>query len=419
MSTVPLRRNRDFLLLQGGQLLSSVGTESTTIAYPLLVLAVTHSPAQVGAVTFARIVPYPLFGALTGVAADRWNRKWLMIAADGVRVVAVGSLVAAILLHRLAFWQIAGVAFVEGTASVLFYAAQSGALRAVVPPRQLPAAVSTEVARQSVVEVAGLPLGGVLFGLGRALPFVFDAVSYAASSLSLLWMRTPFQEKREVDSSTIRSQLAEGFRFLWAQPFLRTCALLFGLANFIFPGVLIVIVVAGKRQGLSSGEIGGLTAVFGGCLLIGSLLSPLFRRAFSVRTILLLELWTWTGSGLFLIWPNVYVLTAGILPQALTIPTTDSVVIGYRTAMTPDRLIGRVNGAARNISLLVSPLGPLVAGFLLSTVSASWTVAVFTACGVVLASWGTLSPSIRKAPSLAELDELPAREASAAAARAG
>ena len=62
-------------------------------------------------------------------------------------------------------------------------------------------------------------------------------------------------------------------------------------------------------------------------------------------------------------------LTAGILPQALTIPSTNSVVVGYRIAITPDRLLGRVNGAVRNISLLVSPLGPLAAGFLLSSVS--------------------------------------------------
>jgi MFS family permease len=419
MSRIPLRRNRDFVLLQVGQLLSSAGTESTTIAYPLLVLAVTHSPAKVGVVTFARIVPYPFFGVLTGVAADRWNRRRLMIVADGIRVLAVGTLVAAILSHDVGLWQIAIVAFVEGTASVLFYTAQSGALRAVVPPPQLPDAVSTEVARQSVVDVAGPPLGGVLFGFGRAVPFLFDAVSYACSTLSLLAMRTPFQEEREPDRSTLRSQIAEGCRFLWAHPFLRTCALLFGLANFIFPGLLIVIVVVGKRQGLSSAEIGGLTAAFGVSLLIGSLLSPFLRRVLPVRRILLLELWTWTGSALFLVWPNVFVLMAGILPQALIIPTTDSVVVGYRTAMTPDRLIGRVNGAARNISLLAAPLGPLAAGLLLSAVSARWTVALFAACGVTLALWGTLSPSIRKAPSLSELDELPVGEVAAASAPHG
>src|SRR5438105_2027918 len=216
MARVPLRRNRDFVLLQAGQLLSSIGTESTTIAYPLLVLALTHSPAKVGLVTFARIVPYPFFGVLAGVAADRWNRRRLMISADAIRVLAVGTLVAAILIGHVELWQIALVAFVEGTASVLFFAAQSGALRAVVPPPQLPDAVSTEVARQSVVEVAGTPLGGVLFGFGRAAPFLFDAVSYACSTLSLLAMRTPFQEERAPDRTTIRAQIAEGFRFLWA-----------------------------------------------------------------------------------------------------------------------------------------------------------------------------------------------------------
>jgi MFS family permease len=398
------------MLLQAGHLLSQLGGQLTTLAFPLLVLAVTDSPAKVGLVTFVSFLPYPLFTVLAGVAADRWNRKWLMIGADMVGLVSVGALAAAIAFDRLAFWQIIVVAFVKSSAGTMLFAAQAGVLRAVVPARQLPDAVSAEVARVAAVRLAGPPLGGVLFALGRAVPFVVDAVSYACSTVALLLMRTPFQEVREVDTATLRAQIVEGFRFLWSHPFLRTCALLFGFGNFIFPGVLVVIVVVGKAQGLSSGEIGALTAVFGAALLVGSALSPLFRRVFAVRRILLLELWTWTGSALFVIWPNVYVLAASTIPQALTIPSTDSVVVGYRTAMTPDRLIGRVNGAAANISLAVSPLGPLAAGLLLSTVSARATVGVFAAAGLVLAVWGTLSPSIRKAPSLDELRELPQPE---------
>jgi hypothetical protein len=99
---------------------------------------------------------------------------------------------------------------------------------------------------------------------------------------------------------------------------------------------------------------------------------------------------------------------AGLLPQAFLQPTTNSVVIGYRFAMTPDRLIGRVNSVARNIALLAYPLGPLAAGFLLGAVSARATVAVFVVCTFGLAVSGTLSPSIRNSPSLSELDELPA-----------
>jgi len=86
---------------------------------------------------------------------------------------------------------------------------------------------------------------------------------------------------------------------------------------------------------------------------------------------------------------------------------TDSVVVGYRIAMTPDRLLGRVESVRRNISLLIAPLGPLAAGLLLSSVSARTTVGVFAAFGLALALWGTLNPSIRNAPSLDELDDLP------------
>ena len=141
MTAVPLRRNRDFLLLQAGQLLSDAGSQMTSIAYPLLVLAVTGSAAKAGMVAFARTLPWLLFPLPAGVAADRWDRRRLMIAADGVRVLAVGGLAAAILLHRTAFWAIPLVAFVEGAAAAVFTTAQFGALRAVVPTPQLPAAV--------------------------------------------------------------------------------------------------------------------------------------------------------------------------------------------------------------------------------------------------------------------------------------
>lgn len=405
MIAVPLRRNRDFMLLQAGQLLSNAGTQTSSIAYPLLVLGVTGSAAKTGVVSFARILPAALFALPAGLAADHWNRKWLMIATDGVRVLAIGSLGAAIALDSIVFWAIALAAFVEGTGGAFFAAAYPGALRAVVPSRQLPAAAGAQTGRQAAVQLAGPPLGGALFGLARAIPFLVDTVSYAFSTVSLLAMRTPFQEEREIDLSGLRSRLAEGFRFLWGQPFLRTCALLFGLSNFIGPGLLLAVVVIGTRQGLSGGAIGVLVAAFGACLLVGSFLSPLVRRLLPVRAVLVLELWTWVGCAVFLVWPSVYVLTAGLLPTALAIPSTDSVVHGYRIAMTPDRLLGRAESVRSTISLLIAPLGPLAAGLLLGVVSARATIAVFAAFGLVLAVWGTLSPSIRAAPELDQLED--------------
>ncbi|MGZ8783401.1 MAG: MFS transporter, partial [Gaiellaceae bacterium] len=244
--------------------------------------------------------------------------------------------------------------------------------------------------------------------LGRAVPFVVDAASYAPSFVSLALMRTPFQDERDVDPARLRTQIADGVRFLWSHPFIRTTALLFAIGNVTIPAMLLVIVVAGKGQGLSAAAVGALFAAFGAATLVGALASPLFRRALSMRTIVMLELWAALVAAAFLIWPNVYVLTAAMMVQGVCLPVTDSVVDGYRIAVTPDRLVGRVESARTTIALLLAPLGPLASGLLLSSVSARASVAVILAFSLLLALWGTLSPSIRAAPRLSELDLLDA-----------
>lgn len=389
------------MLLQLSQLVSSGGSQITAIAYPLLVLSLTGSSAKAGLVAFARLLPVALFALPAGLAADRWSRRRVMIAAHATRAVAVGALGVLIASGEIVFWVIPIVAFIEGAGGAFYGASQAGALRAVVPHQQLPAAVSVVTGREAAVVLAAPPLGGALYGLARALPFLVHAVSYAVSTALLLWIRTPFQEEREADAAPLRARLAQGFHFLWSHPFLRTMAFLFGLANFVAPGVLLAIVVIGKEDGLTGGQVGLLVSAWGGAVLLGSFLSPFVRRRLSTRHILLLELWTWTGCALFLIWPNVYVLTASIVPTGLAIPSTDSVVRSYELTMTPDRILGRVESARSTIALMIAPLGPLVAGVLLDVTSERAAIAVFAVFGLALALWGTFSPAIRSAPRLA------------------
>ena len=406
MTPVPLRKNRDFVLLQSGQVLSTIGSESTAIAYPLLVLAVTHSPAKAGIVGFARILPWALFGFAAGVAADRFPRKRLMIAGDVVRVFLMASIVVTIALGNISFAQIAIVAFVEGAMYVFFNIAEIGALRSVVPVQQLPTAAAAEQARYSTVALVAPTLGGTLFGIGRAFPFVAGVLSPAFSLGTLLAIRTPFQGEHEQDESRWRTQVADGFRFLWSRPFLRTCALMFTWSNLAFEGMFLVFIVVGKRQGLTSGQIGLLIAGFGLFSLLGSAASPWVQKRLSMRAIVIGSLWLQAGTIGFVIDPSIYVLLACVLPMAAFFPTVNAVVIGYRVAVTPDRLTGRVNSVARTIALCGAPLGPLAAGLMLGATSPRTTVAVFTGLLAVLAAFSSLSPSIRNAPSLDELATL-------------
>jgi MFS family permease len=404
-SAVPLRRNRDFVLLQAGQTLSTSGGQSAAIAYPLLVLALTHSPAKAGLVGFARVLPWPLFGFVAGVLADRSRRKRLMIVTDVVRLAAVTTLVVAMAFDALGFALILVVAFVEGAMFVLFNVAEFGALRSVVPQHQLPAAAAAEQARYSTVSLVAPPLGGALFGVARALPWIANAVSIVFSLGSLLAMRTPFQERRADDVvRSVRTELAEGLRWLWGHDFFRSCALLFTGVNIVYEGLFLILVVVGKQQGLSSGEIGALVAVFGVCSLVGSFFAPRLQRRLSMKTIVLTSFWVQLGIAAFVVKPNVYVLVAGTVPMALLLPTANSTVIGYRVAVVPDRLTSRVNGVARTIALSGLPLGPLVAGLLLDSFSARATVAAFCIALLVFALLASTNRAIRNAPSLSELE---------------
>jgi len=401
-SLPPLRRNRDFLLLQAGQLLSASGTQVASIAYPLLVLSLTGSATKAGIVGFARLFSNAVFALPAGLVADRWNRKRLMIAADLLRLVTMAALAGTIVSGDVAFWMIPLAGFLEGTGGSVFQAAQSGALRAVVPGEQLPAAINVMTGRQAAVNLAGPPVGGALFGIARSLPFLVDAVSYACSTVSLLFMRTPFQEEREPADGRLRDQLLEGFHFLWRHPFLRTTTLVFAPLGFVALGYTLAVVIVAEEQGLSGFAVGALVASFGAGILVGSAISPWIRRSLPTRAVLLLELWMWPVPLVFVVWPNVYVLAASLIPAALAIPSTDSVVFGYQLALTPDRLVGRVGSVFRTIVLVLGALGPLLAGFLLGWTSPRLTVACFVAVALLAAVIGTTSPALRSVRSIGE-----------------
>jgi MFS family permease len=341
-----------------------------------------------------------VFSLVGGVVADRFDRKRVMVAADAVRGVAAGLLAASLLAGHAAFAAIVAVALVEGTGAAFFGPAAAGALRSVVPARRLPDAASTTQARFAAVRLIGPPLGGALFGIGRAVPFVFDALTYAGSLVTVLLMRTPFQETRDAAPEKLRAQLRDGVRFLWRQRFLRAVALLLTVLNIIAPGVSLALVVVGRGQGLSGGEIGALIAAVSVAMLAGSLASPFLRRRLGARRVLLLEVWTWVGIGVFVLRPDVYVLAAAMIPCGFAIPNSDATIAAYVLTLAPDRIVGRVDSVLLTIGVAATPLGTLGAGLLLGAAGARTTIGVLAGIALVLAIATTLNPAIRSAPPL-------------------
>jgi MFS family permease len=193
---VPLWRNRNYLLLWGGQAVSTIGSQLSLFAFPLLMLALTHSPAQAGFLGAVRTLPFLVLGLPAGAIVDRVDRKRLMIACDACRVVALGSIPLTLALDRLSLVQIYVVAVVEGTLYVFFNLANTAALTRVAPKEQLRSVTVIDEVTLSSGTLLGPAAGGLIFSLGQAMPFLADAVSYAVSVVSLGFIAIPLHVQR-------------------------------------------------------------------------------------------------------------------------------------------------------------------------------------------------------------------------------
>ena len=117
--------NRDFLLLVSGQSVSSVGSQVSLLAFPLLMFTITHSAAQAGLMSALRSLPYAFFCLPAGALVDRWDRKRVMIFCDVGRALALGSIPLAFALGQLTLVQLYLVSLVEGTLFTFFSMAET------------------------------------------------------------------------------------------------------------------------------------------------------------------------------------------------------------------------------------------------------------------------------------------------------
>ena len=399
MASIPLHRNREFRLLWSGQAISALGSQITLVAFPLLVLAVTGSPAKAGVVGFARQLPIAVLALPAGALADRMNRKHLMVTCDAVRAVALASIPIAIVTGSVPYWLIVLVAVIDGAGFVFTYVTERGAMRQLVAPEQLGEAVARNESREFGAMLAGPPLGGLLFALGQAVPFLADSVSYAASVVSKLLIKSEFQETR-IDAAPGRA--IEGLRWVWDRPFFRVCMLLFACSNPIFTGLYLLIVVLAKQDGASSAQVGVMLGIAATGGLVGALLAPGLLGRLSPRTVLIGENWLIAlAIPLLLLVDNVFLLGAIVAVAELITPVTNSIVVGYRVALAPDRLQGRVQAGSTLISFSVAWAGPLAVGLLLQSAGSTATILVLTGWGMLLAIAATASRAFRHPPKLA------------------
>jgi hypothetical protein len=420
---VPLRRNRDFQLLWGGQAVSLLGSQTSKIAYPLLVLAMTGSPAKAGIAGFAAMLGYLLFPLPAGGLADRHDRKRIMIACDAIRLAAVGSIAIAGWAAHITYVQVLVAGFAEGTASVFFGVAQRAALPMLVHPSQRSLAVSQNEARQNAAQLAGPALGGTLFGLSWAAPFAADALSYLASLVTLPFIKTPMQAAAAVAASPavaappappavpavpavaapaasrkLRAELGEGLAFTWRQPFLRYSAFFAASVNVLLQVLTLGLIVLARHDGASSAQIGLIVGCMGAGGLAGAFAAPWVQRRIPAGITITGCMWTWAVLLTLIVLVRVPLWLCPIVAVLGFVgPSWNVSVQTYRMQITPNELLGRTSSVAMQIAWGVIPLGSLLAGFLLQALSPAVAITVVAAGMAVTALAATVVAPVRDA----------------------
>jgi hypothetical protein len=376
-----LRENRNFRLLWIGQVLSDLGTQIGSLAYPLLVLALTHSPVIAGVVGTAASVA--AFGVRlpAGALADRLDRRRAMIVCDGVRAVALAALATLVLTHAVAWPVVLVVAIVDRAGDTLFTPASMAALPLIVADEQLESAWAVSEGRQYAAGIVGPPLGGFLFGLGRAVPFVADAVSYGISVVTSRRLAGAFAP---VDAPAVQrglfAEAFDGLKHLWHDPFLRAVLFQAPLLNFAFTGAIFTVIIGLRSHGVSAVVIGGAEAVIGVGGVVGALAAPRIVGRLSVQQSILLL--TVSGALLMLAAAAVLPSPAVAVPIALPLvlsPATNAAFFSMMLRRTPPALHGRVNNGLIQVAVALASLAPLASGLVVDGASARWAMVLFAA----------------------------------------
>jgi MFS family permease len=395
---VPLWRNRNYLLLWGGQAVSTIGSQLSLFAFPLLMLALTHSPEQAGFLGAVRTLPFLVLGLPAGAIVDRVDRKRLMIACDAGRALALGSIPLAMALDRLSLVQLYIVAVVEGMLYVFFNLANTAALTRVAPKEQLRTVTAIDEVTMSSGTLLGPAAGGLIFSLGQALPFLADAISYAVSVASLGFIAIPLHAERSEHSRRMRDEIRAGLVWLWRQPLLRFLALLLGGGLLVENGYILAVIVLAQRMGASSRDIGLVLAAGGAGSVIGALLVTPIGRRFRFGHIALGVHWIWT-----LLLP-LYALAHS--PFALAIitalaygvaPIFFATQFAYRLSIIPDELQGRVNSVFRLLLFSAQSAGLALAGVLIQRLGAVPTILLLAGMLAALSLIATLYTPLRTA----------------------
>ncbi|MBM6404450.1 MFS transporter [Phycicoccus sp. CSK15P-2] len=405
-SVALVRTDRSFRWYWLGQSVSSAGSQVTTIALPLVTaLVLDGSPGEVGAVATAAMLPYLLFSLVAGHLLEGRQGRRTMVPADLAQAALVGLVPVAALTGWLSVPVLAVIAFLSGTAALVFGISAFAHVPSLVERPDLAAANRAVQGSRTVTEVAGPGLAGLLVAaVGPAAAMAVDAASYLVSAVcvALGRPRRPVARERPApDGDAPRVPVLTGLRILWGNRYLRALtvhAALFNLAEEVL--VINLILWAVQEQGVSAGAYGLALSMAGVGGLLGTLTALRlaaglgFGRAFAASLVLscgtpvLMALWPTDGIAL------AVVIGAVMLVSGVGLGNANVYSVTMRQTLIPETQLSRSAGAYTQVMYGSIPIGAALAGIVGETLGTRSGV-VLGGLGIVVSALPMMTSAVR------------------------
>ena len=413
-----LWRQRDFMKLWTGQSISQFGDEITALAVPLLAIEILGAGAlEMGILGVVRFLPWIFFTLPAGVWVDRMRRRPILIGADVARAALLASIPLAFIGDWLTLIQVYVVAFVAGTLEVFFDIAYQSYLPSIVERDELVEGNSKLELSRAGSQVAGPTIAGFLIQAVTA-PFAiaFDALSYLWAALFIGFIRRPEPEPATHDPAggkppSMWQEARAGVGYVVTNRYLRSIAACTGTANLfgnISGAVLILYFVDEQGFNLGPGAIGVIFALGNIGVILGALTAGRLAKAIGVGPTIVGSAAV-AGVAAFAVPlapredPFWFLVIGGVF-LGYSVVAYNVNQVGLRQAITPDRMMGRMNATMRLIVWGTIPIGALIGG-VLGTVFGLVPVLWVSAIGGSLSFLPVLfSPvrSLREIPAQAE-----------------
>ena len=397
--------NRDFLRLWAGESVSLIGTQVTQFTMPLVaLLTLNASVLEVGVLNALRYLPVLAISLFAGVWLDRRKRRPVLITCALGNALLIGLVPIGAVTGLLSIGLLCVVVTLAGALSVIYDVGSLAYVPFLVERRHLAESNSKLQASFAVSGIAGPGLAGLLIGLITApITLSADAVSYLFAAAGIITIRKPEPEPEVAqERPSVRQQIAEGLTAVYGTPLLRVLLTQSAVLNVGFGAVSTVFTVYAVRHlGLSPFQLGLTVAGLAAGALCGALLATRIRNRLGLGRTLAMGVTAVCLSPLLLLVPRgaspvaVLILFAGWLGHGWGISIWNVNTITLRQALTPMRVLARMNATYRMLLFGALPVGALAGGALgrIAGLPSAMTISVLVLlCPLI---WMVFSPVFR------------------------